>query len=325
MRAKDFLIALPLNIFFAAGMLYLRDVKGALKLLSLSIVCNLLLWPAYFLILAGGNASNVFALVIIITVGLVGLALALLITWTSARKRKQRAVLGIKRIVLILVLMFCGFSASSYVSPRHAPIYSADTGWQFGWLEPFSQSSGSMLPSLKPGDWFWATNIGSSQSLKPGDIVVFRQPKNEAVSFVKRIVGMPGDQVEIRNGLLHINGASVDRSFYFQGTSKSGQQYIDFVETLPSGASHIIREMSDNSILDNTAVYTVPSGFYFLLGDNRDLSNDSRTSNVGFVPVENIYRRAASIYFSHDGTAIKWDISEWLAAVSWDRIGLNLP
>ena len=183
-------------------------------------------------------------------------------------------------------------------------------------FEPFNIPSGSMIPTLKVGDYLFVSKFsyGYSRYSFPfgiipfdgrvmageperGDVVVFRQPGNEDVAFIKRIVGLPGDDIQVKRGALHINGTPVKREHEDVGTATDGfsvMKYNDYVETLPEGTSHSIREISDAGSLDNTRVYSVPEGHYFVMGDNRDNSNDSR--GWGFVPDENLVGKAFMIW-----------------------------
>ena len=148
---------------------------------------------------------------------------------------------------------------------------------------------------------------GAAGEPERGDVVVFRQPKNESVAFIKRVVGLPGDEIAVRRGILHINGTPVIRRHSDEGTATDGisvRKFDEYVETLPEGTEHSIREMTDAGILDNTPVFVVPEGHFFMMGDNRDNSNDSRTSSVGMVPSENLIGKAQFLFFSHNGSAL---------------------
>ena len=210
-------------------------------------------------------------------------------------------------------------------------------------FEPFNIPSGSMIPTLKVGDYLFVSKFsygysrysfpfgiipfdGRAMAGEPerGDVVVFRQPGNEDVAFIKRIVGLPGDDIQVKQGVLQINGTPVKRKHEEVGTATDGfsvMKYDDYVETLPEGTSHSIREMSDAGSLDNTRVYSVPEGHYFMMGDNRDNSNDSRTSSVGLVPFENFVGKAQFLFFSHNGSARLWEIWKWPFAIRYSRIG----
>ena len=210
-------------------------------------------------------------------------------------------------------------------------------------FEPFNIPSGSMIPTLKVGDYLFVSKFsygysrysfpfaaipisGRVLSSDPerGDVAVFKQPRNESVAFIKRIVGLPGDEIAVKRGILHINDVPVIRQHDDIGTATDGfsvMKYDDYIETFPEGTTHRIREMTDSGVLDNTRTFTVPDGHYFMMGDNRDNSNDSRTSSVGLVPFENLIGKAQFLFFSHNGTARLWEIWKWPFAIRYSRIG----
>src|SRR5262249_28189623 len=133
-----------------------------------------------------------------------------------------------------------------------------------------------------------------------GDIVVFRLPKDNSSDYVKRVVGLPGDRVQMINGQLYLNGQPVahQRIADFVNVEDNGRtsHVKRWRETLPNGVSYETLDLQDNGFLDNTEVFTVPAGHYFMMGDNRDNSNDSRVlSQVGYVPFENLIGRAEVI------------------------------
>ena len=210
-------------------------------------------------------------------------------------------------------------------------------------FEPFNIPSGSMIPTLKVGDYLFVSKFSYGYSrysvplgLAPfngrilgdeperGDVIVFRQPKNESVAFIKRLVGLPGDEIAVRGGILHINDKPVLRQHADVGTATDGvrvMKYDDYVETLPEGSTHNIREMTDGGMLDNTRTFVVPEGHFFMMGDNRDRSNDSRTPSVGMVPFENLIGKAQFLFFSHNGTSRWWQVWKWPFAIRYGRIG----
>jgi len=202
-------------------------------------------------------------------------------------------------------------------------------------FEPFSIPSGSMIPTLLVGDYLFVSKFAygySRYSLpfglpllpaervmftepKRGDVAVFKLPRDNSTDFIKRVIGLPGDRIQVINGILQINGEPVKRRKIEDHIYQSGPDHYSrinrYIETLPNGKEHMIVERSDdNPGSDNTAVYTVPADHYFMMGDNRDNSNDSRFPYVGFVPRENLVGRAEFIFFSIDGSALK--IWTWL-------------
>jgi len=210
-------------------------------------------------------------------------------------------------------------------------------------FEPFNIPSGSMIPTLLVGDYLFVSkySYGYSRYSFPfgmapfdgrifetpperGDVAVFRQPQNESVAFIKRIVGLPGDRVQVVNGVLHINDVAVNRDRKGFATASDGYNVIRFAvyqETLPNGKSYLIQERSDDNLLDNTNVFLVPEGHYFMMGDNRDNSRDSRTTSVGLVPAENLIGRAERLFFSHNSSAHLWEVWKWPFAIRYGRLG----
>lgn len=211
-------------------------------------------------------------------------------------------------------------------------------------FEPFNIPSGSMLPNLLVGDYIFVSkysygygkysfpfNIADfdgrlfERSPERGDVAVFRQPKNTNIDYIKRIVGLPGDRIQMIEGILHINGQPVLR--VKDGIEKTenifgrGAAFAKYTETLPNGSSHSIIEVSDDMSLDNTPVFTVPEDHFFAMGDNRDNSQDSRVLGfVGYVPKENLIGRAEFIFFSTNGTARLFQIWKWPSSIRFDRI-----
>jgi signal peptidase I len=161
---------------------------------------------------------------------------------------------------------------------------------------------------------------------KRGDVVVFRLPKNDSIDFIKRVIGLPGDTIQMKQGLLYINGTPVKRKrvsdFVGADPCGSGQAIVRvkrWRETLPNGASYDTLDCVDDGFYDNTGVYKVPPGDFFMMGDNRDNSADSR-SLVGYVPLANIVGRAQMIFFSVRGGAEAWEFWRWPWSVRWNRL-----
>ena len=210
-------------------------------------------------------------------------------------------------------------------------------------FEPFNIPSGSMIPTLLVGDYLFVSkySYGYSRYSFPfgvapfngrafetpperGDVAVFRQPQNESVAFIKRIVGLPGDRIQVTDGVLRINDVAINRVRKGFATASDGYNVIRFAvyqETLPNGKSYLTQERSDDDVLDNTNVFLVPEGHYFMMGDNRDNSRDSRTTSVGMVPAENLIGRAERLFFSHNSSAHLWEIWKWPFAIRYGRLG----
>jgi len=207
-------------------------------------------------------------------------------------------------------------------------------------FEPFRIPSGSMIPSLLIGDYLFVAKFSYGYSkysfplspdlfsgrimestVKRGDVVVFRPPPSPDLDFIKRIIGLPGDHIQMKQGILYINDVAVTREAIGDYVDEQGNNYTQYIETLPNGVKHRIIEVhGDGGDLDNTDVFIVPPGHYFAMGDNRDDSMDSRTSAVGYVPAENLVGKAEIIFFSTDGTAHWWEVWKWPLAVRYSRL-----
>ncbi|MCL2331436.1 MAG: signal peptidase I [Proteobacteria bacterium] len=266
-------------------------------------------------------------------------------------------------------------------------------------LEPFNIPSGSMIPTLHVGDhifvkkWsygysrnsfpFGSWNLWSGRFLasepKRGDVIVFRKP-NDSLDYVKRLVGLPGDKIQMVAGRLYINGEQVPRENprpyiianlpkslrgvgYQMADAKTGEITVikgdkiyvnnkpaafgytieyksddvcagnpyecqvipatEWTETLPGGVRHSIVEISDDTEYDSTPLFTVPDGHYFMMGDDRDLSSDSRAS-VGMVPRDNLMGRAWFVWYSHNYYAPLAAVWTWPNKIRWTRLGMSV-
>jgi signal peptidase I len=193
--------------------------------------------------------------------------------------------------------------------------------------QPFNVPSGSMIPTLRIGDGLFVSKYAYARIWgnvpARGDVIAFLSPKDNATVYIKRVVGLPGDRIQMKQGLLHINGTPVvrERVADFTGEDACGSKVATATkrwrETMPDGASYETLDCVDNGFYDNTNVYTVPDGHIFVLGDNRDNSVDSRVmSQMGYVPLENVIGRAGMIFFSSSpGERDK------PGGVRWGRIG----
>lgn len=212
-------------------------------------------------------------------------------------------------------------------------------------LEPFNIPSSSMKPTLLVGDYLFVSKpaYGYSRHSFPfsfapiegriwdggreprrGDVIVFKLPTNTSIDYIKRIIGMPGDTVQVIEGELYINRRKVPREPVKLREIEEGGRMVsvmEYLETLPGGVVHSIYEESDGEALDNTDEYVVPEGHYFAMGDNRDNSQDSRVQSlVGYIPAENIVGRASFIFFSTNGYANMAQFWRWPKSVRFDRI-----
>jgi len=164
------------------------------------------------------------------------------------------------------------------------------------WKAYFSAYSG-MNPTLIAGDKYFARMREYVFDLPPkGRVIIFQNQNKPDQDWVKRLIGIPGDKVQILRGELYIDGARVDR----QVDQKMDNNDIRYKQMLPGESSFLIVEKSDDGKFDNTDVFSVPKGHVFVLGDNRDNSLDSRHPNLGFVPIKNIKGVVDTIYWSND-------------------------
>jgi signal peptidase I len=141
-----------------------------------------------------------------------------------------------------------------------------------------------------------------SSTPERGDIVVFRHT-NDEITMIKRVIGLPGERIQMMGGRLYLNGELVERnklrSYTFNDRRGSAHEVNEYTEILPGGYEHVIVEITDAGMLDNTAEITIPEGHLFMMGDNRDMSSDSRRmTHLGTVPLENLIGKARIISFS---------------------------
>jgi signal peptidase I len=215
--------------------------------------------------------------------------------------------------------------------------------------EPFNIPSGSMIPTLLVGDYLFVSKFSYGYSrfslpfglplfsgrilFRPpqrGDVVVFKLPTDNSTDYIKRVIGLPSDSIQMKSGQLYINGVEVPRERIEDYLYPEGDGTIvpvrQYLETLPNGVKHRIITLDQNGPLDNTQVYHVPPGDYFMMGDNRDNSEDSRVlSAVGYVPAENLVGKAQFIFFSTNGSAPIWAFWQWPFAIRYGRLfhGIN--
>ena len=214
-------------------------------------------------------------------------------------------------------------------------------------FQPFNIPSGSMKPSLQVGDFLFVSKptYGYSRASlvypftrmpmegrifgsapKRGDVVVFKNRKNGNKDYIKRVIGLPGDTVQMVDGRLHINGEPLQKELDHVETMFLNGRTVNvpyYRETMDNGVSYIVEEWNgDNGHLDNTGPYHVPAGHFFMMGDNRDQSEDSRVMHaVGYVPLDDIVGRAEMLFFSVDGERARfWEVWRWPFAIRYGRI-----
>jgi signal peptidase I len=213
-------------------------------------------------------------------------------------------------------------------------------------FQPFNIPSGSLIPTLLVGDYVmvskysygWSRfSVPFSPSFLPsgrlwgtppqrGDVAVFKLPKDNSTDFIKRVIGLPGDHIQMKGGRLFINGVMAPRepagTYSMKDSFGRDIQVPLYKETLPNGVKHVVMEINgDNGYYDNTDEYVVPPNHYFMMGDNRDNSDDSRDLNeVGYVPFDNFVGKGQVIFFSVDDDASPLKFWQWPWTVRFDRL-----
>jgi signal peptidase I len=215
-------------------------------------------------------------------------------------------------------------------------------------FQPFNIPSGSLIPTLLIGDYIFVSKYSYGYSKhsfpfsppimngrifgsqpKRGDIAVFKLPSDNSTDYIKRVIGLPGDKIQMVDGILTINGQPVKKELIGKKEVSAGANYRDqatyYRETLPNGISYTIQELDiyGNKLGRNTGVYQVPPENFFMMGDNRDNSLDSRVPSpqgVGYVPFENFVGRAEIIFFSVKEEGAGWKVWEWPWTVRFDRL-----
>jgi signal peptidase I len=225
-------------------------------------------------------------------------------------------------------------------------------------FQPFNIPSSSMYPTLKVGDYLFVSKLSYgygkysfnfsfggfsgppwvsccsfvdfpgrkvwADTPKRGDVAVFKYPQDLSIDYIKRVIGLPGDKIQMKQGVLFINGVEVKKERiedYIDPDAESGKGPVvsQFRETLPNGVSYNVLDFGDGEA-DNTDVYVVPADHYFMMGDNRDNSQDSRYLNkVGYVPIENFVGRADVIFFSFKSGSTLWEPWKWPFQIRWSR------
>jgi signal peptidase I len=218
--------------------------------------------------------------------------------------------------------------------------------------QPFNIPSGSMVPTLRIGDYLFVSKLSYGYSKytfsfsvpggikvepfsfpgrvffaeapKRGDVAVFKLPSDNETDYIKRVIGLPGDRVQMIQGVLSINGKPVGMRKVETPKGKlppgTGSSHVEvFMETLPNGVEHLIYDHGWQP-QDDTREYVVPEKHFFMMGDNRDNSRDSRDSGVGYVPYENFVGRAEITFFSITPDGSFWQFWWWPQTIRWSRL-----
>ena len=218
---------------------------------------------------------------------------------------------------LILALLFAGIIRSFWFEPFHIPSGSMKPGLLVGdYIIVSKYSYGYSRYSFPLGfDLFEDRKFFKEGDVKRGDPAVFRLPSNPSINYIKRIVGLPGDEIQVRDGALYVNEEKIKKVAKGHFSDDLGPGDIvkikKFTETIEEKSFEVL-DMVDDSKVDNTGIFKVPKGHYFAMGDNRDNSQDSRfLSEVGYIPEQNLIGKARFIFFSIDGPFWKfWQIPD---------------
>lgn len=293
-KRRAWLAALLSLLLPGLGQLYNRQVRLALALM---ILLELVAVPGLWLI----AAVPVDAIVPVYGIGLVvGLGIrlfAIVQAVIGARRAKAVFLARYNRWYIYIGAWVLAVTLQSVL--ELVPVSSIDA---------YNSPSGSMSPTLVEGDYYQTrTRAFVGRLPERGEIAVFRPASDPEVDFVKRIVALPGDRIQVRDGRLYINDVMVERVELSREEAALLPQHdpsdLLYRETLPGGFSHPISEVDDTGQLDNTPEFVVPPEHVFVLGDNRDRSNDSRGS-LGFIPLAGLRDKPLFIYWSADKSRI---------------------
>jgi signal peptidase I len=293
-KRRAWLAALLSLLLPGLGQLYNRQVRLALVLLILYLMLSA---PILWIIAAAPTHLAVPASAALWLLALPGLLFAIVQAAVHAWRVKAVSLAWFNRWYVYAALW--AFVALLQIVADAVPVPSIDA---------YNSPSGSMSPTLVEGDYYQARTLAFVRRLpERGEIAIFRPTSEPDVDFVKRIIGLPGDRIQLREGRLYINDVMVERVELTREDTASIPRYRPddriYREVFPGGASHLISEVDDDGQLDDTLEFVVPAEHVFVLGDNRDRSNDSRGS-LGFIPLANLHDTPLFIYWSADRSRI---------------------
>ena len=310
-RRRPWLAALLSLVVPGLGQLYNGELRRAVRFVALFaavFAVGLILFrfvAAPLAFLAGAMA---------LVVGAFALALGSAVEAFRSAGRLQAVVLGrFQRLWIYLSVIVLATAAQGALSLGAKQHGGCSEGVPSEFFHIYDWRSGSMGPTLASGDYFLVeAKYFCRNDPRRGDLAAFLRPIENSPVIVKRIIGLPGDRVQLKEGRIYINGEPAAQEWLESGigTDEAGREVrrARFLESFPDGARYSVEITDLESTYENTGEVTVPEGSYFMLGDTRDNSFDSRMSDFGFIPRALIVDRPAYIIWSSD----------------WDRIGLRL-
>jgi len=262
------------------GHLYCGRLRKAVCLILIYIIATLTFDNLFSL------SSSLGYYLSFLLIGVVFQTYCIIDSWLIAKRFRSSEIRWFNRWYVYFGMILLFVTVNVFGLPR------METKWR-----TFYSASVSMEPTLPLGER-WYARIGTFQNGLPdrGKVIIFRNPQHPEQEWVRRLVGLPGDMIQLIDGQLHINGSRIERHQELQ--TKNGP--IQYREVFPNDSSHLVLEHSDDKPSDQTDVYIVPNGHIFVLGDNRDRTKDSRNSELGTIPVENLIGTAEIIYWSND-------------------------
>lgn len=289
-KRRIWLAALLSLLLPGLGQLYNRNAPLALPLMAVSILVPV---PGLWLVATLPATATVPAAAVLLAIIIALTTFAIIHAAIVARRVGSMSLAWFNRWFIYL-----GLYCVAALWQNTAPFLRISS------IESYNMPSGSMIPTLLVGDYMSARTRAFEDRLpERGELAVFRPPSEPDVDFVKRIIGLPGDRIQLREGRLYLNGAVIDRvPLNAAEAAPLVREYPNssvYREILPDGASYLIAEISDDEGLDNTPEFIVPAGYVFVLGDNRDRSNDSR-GGLGFIPNSGLRDKPLFLYWSSD-------------------------
>lgn len=291
-------IAALLNLFggFGAGYLYARQPKRALIAAASTVLILAVLWHGL-----GGWLAEPWIAVIVLGSWLL-LTITFVVDGALVTRRSSAGRTWYNRWWIYLAVILASGGLAAVLDFKRS-------------VRPFTMPAASMEPTLRVGEHFFVDmRAFELREPKRGDVVIFELPRDRATFFLKRVVGLPGDEIQVKDSILHLNGKAVPTevvgqySYAGSGAGEAKQQALLKREALGPARSAVVLDTTANGLFDNTPLFKVPAGHYFMLGDNRDNSTDSREQSsrfgVGYVPRTNIIGKISWIYWSGDWSRI---------------------